>query len=449
MNQLFFFKPKKSENRTRSIIVSPLFLIGIFLFVEIATASVQTQWGGHIKVMGQASWPGDESYYNDKAVKTGAFYDGFSGFRLKNKLFIGSIAYLETDYQAALSGGDARKTESRLARQHPEIFKDLLSTKTPGDDARFFNLTNIIKETDEYILYHRLDRLSLTLLHDWGNIRLGRQALTWGNGFLFNPIDLFNPFSPIDIDRDYKIGDDMATIEVQGTSIGDLQFLYVPRRDPETGDIEWKESSIAGKLHTNFNETEFDFMLARHYKDDVAGVGTSGYIKDAAWRFDVTWTFLHDNKGEKDNFFSAVLNLDYSWISWEKNFYGLLEFFYNGPGQDDYSDSAGFEIDPELNQRIKRGELFTIGKYYIGAKIQMEIHPLVNIHMTTINNLEDYSGMLQPVVIWDAANDFQIMAGINYYYGSLGSEYGGLKIPGTNMHDSPPHSMFLWMARFF
>ena len=65
---------------------------------------------------------------------------------------------------------------------------------------------------NDQTLYHRLDRLSVTFQPYWGTLQIGRQALTWGNGFLFNPMDLFNPFSPTQIDREYKPGDDMVSI---------------------------------------------------------------------------------------------------------------------------------------------------------------------------------------------------------------------------------------------
>ena len=69
----------------------------------------------------------------------------------------------------------------------------------------------------------------MTFERDWGLARIGRQAVTWGNGFLFNPMDLFNPFAPTQIDRDYKIGDDMIFTQFPLKQTGDLQLLYVPR----------------------------------------------------------------------------------------------------------------------------------------------------------------------------------------------------------------------------
>jgi hypothetical protein len=73
--------------------------------------------------------------------------------------------------------------------------------------------------------------LNFTFKPSWGSVRIGRQAITWGNGLIFNPMDLFNPFPPADIQRDYKVGDDMALAQVALPYSADLQLLYVVRRD--------------------------------------------------------------------------------------------------------------------------------------------------------------------------------------------------------------------------
>jgi len=54
-------------------------------------------------------------------------------------------------------------------------------------------------------------------------------------------MDLFNPFAPTDVERDYKVGDDMVTTQFGINGMGDFQFLYVPRRDPMNEDLGWDE----------------------------------------------------------------------------------------------------------------------------------------------------------------------------------------------------------------
>jgi hypothetical protein len=403
--------------------------------------NLSTEWGGHIRGRGRIAWPDDESFYG--AMETGSWYDGSIDFRLKNKIFFGAWGYFETHYEAVFLGGDTWRADQSLAQSYPGLFN--IIGEPLNDERRLMDLTRTVDEGDDYLLYHRLDRLSLTLQPEWGTIRLGRQVLTWGNGLIFNPMDLFNPFAPSDIERDYKIGDDMATVQCSVHHIGDLQFLYVPRRNPASHDVVWEESSLAGRLHVVYGTSELDFVGAKHYQDYVAGMGSVGYLLDAAWRMDATWTFLGKNRG-RDGFLSLVANIDYAWVWRGHNFYGLLEFYFNGLGDNNYSKALR---DPDLVERIARGELFTLGRTYLGGEIEMELHPLLRVYLTAINNLADPSGILQPRAIWDMAQNVEVTFGGNIYYGQKGTEYGGFLIPETNLFYKPSDNVFLWLTYFF
>ena len=202
------------------------------------------------------------------------------------------------------------------------------------------DLTDIIKEEDSWFLAQRLDRLYIALLGEHGSLRIGRQAITWGNGFVFNPMDLFNPFPPTAIDRDYKVGDDMINAQYSLKQFGDLQLLYVARRNPDNDEVEFDQASLAGKLHFALGTNEFDVLAAKHFEDHVIGAGSRGYLGNTAWRLDTTWTFLDDG----DDYLSLVANMDYSWVWFKKNFYGFVEYYYNGLGKNDYANMVRHPI---------------------------------------------------------------------------------------------------------
>ncbi len=426
--------------------VLALICLGAFPARAVASRNekIETQWGGHFKVVGRVSWPDDDSFY--QPVGTGPYYDGNTDFRLKNRTYCARWGYFDAHYETVIAGGDTWRKTQELKQLYPNLDLRILRSGAPiNDDLRLMDLTKVIDEDESSVWYHRLDRLSVTLLPKWGVVRIGRQALTWGNGLLFNPMDLFNPFAPTDIDRDYKTGDDMALVQLPVSSIGDFQFLYVPRRDPETSHLEFDQSSMAGKLHVASGTTEFDIMAAKHYQDAVIGLGCVGYFMDAAWRLDATYTFL-DNEIRQDGFLALAANMDYSWNWQGKNFYGLLEFYYNGLGADTYSVAL---TDPNINNRFLRGELYTLGKYYLGGTIQVELHPLLNFYLTVINNLADPSGIIQPRIIWDVIENVQLTFGGNIYYGATNTEYGGYKIWGTDYLIKPPDNAFLWLTYYF
>lgn len=406
--------------------------------------NIDDQWGGHIKIRGSVLWPDEESYF--QPVGADQYYDGHTEMRLKSKLFFGKWGNFETHYEAILSGGDSRRKGKALELLYPNLFSSgVIARDSISDKRRLMDLTKSIDEDDNYIIYHRLDRLCLTLLPKWGVVRIGRQAVTWGNGLLFNPMDIFNPFSPSDIEREYKTGDDMVSTQFPIKKTGDFQLLYVPRREQVSGDVEWNQSSLAGKLHFAQGVTEFDIMAAKHYKDTIVGFGSAGYLGNTAWRLDSTWTFLDENR-ENDNYLSFVANMDYSWVWWKKNLYGYLEYYFNGLCHDQYTEEYS---DPDVSERINRGELFTLGRNYLSGHIRVELHPLFNVYLTMINNLADPSGSLQPRAAWDITQNMQITVGSALYFGGKGTEYGGYKIAGTDFRNNTPYSAFLWLTYFF
>jgi len=406
--------------------------------------TLSTEWGGHLRAGGMASYVDDRSLYG--SVGAGTYLDGETDFRLKNKTWAGEIYSFEWHYEAVLRGGDTLgKNNALKAAGGSAAGNALIAPVFISDQTSFFNLSGVIAEGDDYIAYHRLDRLVLAAQPAWGTVAVGRQALTWGNGLVFNPMDLFNPFRPTDMERDYKIGTDMALLQVQGLKIDDTQMVYVPRRNPETGDVSGEYSSAAGKLHHTLGAFDVDLMVGLHYADTVAGFGATRTVGGAVWRFDLTWTRLDDQETDSD-FLTCVTNLDYAWTWGGKNVYGLLEYYHNGLGKSDYA--AAFS-DPDMLERLARGELFTLGRDYLAGQLQYEIHPLMILSLAVINNLADPSGTVQPRMEWNAAQNVQVVLSGTTHYGREGTEYGGFYVPQYGFWHIPVDRVYGRVSLFF
>lgn len=409
-------------------------------------AGINVDWGGYLRAIGTISWLDEDSIY--QFADPDPYEDGQLEWRLKNRLDWGAHWSLQTHYELVALGGDTFENINDLSGAVPSALLQYLAPSViVDDDRRLFDLTHVLTEKDRYLVYHRLDRLNLTYAADWGTVRLGRQALTWGDGLVFNPMDLFNPFSPTAVQRDYKTGDDMAHLQMpEGEA--ELQMLYLPRRDPESGDLEDDASSYALKYHTPVGAMEMDIMGARHYDDIIVGLGASGYLGEAAWRINTVYTHLSDDSRD-DDFFQVVVNLDYAWMWGGKNVYGLVEFFYNGQGRTGQYERALTDVN--LVERLLRGELFTIGRYYLAGQLQVELHPLVQLHTTAIANLSDPSGLLQPQVLWDVADSVQAIIGGQWYWGGGDSEYGGYDVTagGTTVTLAPADRIYLWLTYYY
>ena len=402
---------------------------------------IDTHWGGRFKTTGTGSRVTDDTIF--ASVGTGNYYDGSANLRLINETFFSDSLFFEIDYELIWAGGDTIRKQNELKDIFPNLSGDAFFLGAPlDDDRRLMDLTHTIKEEDSWFLVQRLDRLYLALNRQWGAVRVGRQAITWGNGFVFNPMDLFNPSPPTAIDRDYKVGDDMINAQFSASNIGDVQLLYVARRNPDNKKVEFDQSSIAAKLHLAAGTTEFDIMASKHFEDNVVGIGSTGYLGDTAWRLDGTWTFLKAS----DDYLSLAANMDYSWVWFTKNFYGFIEYYFNGLGKSDYPDAL---LDPDITERLARGELFVLGRNYLSGHISVELHPLFQIFFTAINNVEDPSGILQPYATWDITQNLQMTGGLSISYGTKGSEYGGFTLPGTDIHSKSPDNAYIWLIYYF
>jgi hypothetical protein len=314
-----------------------------------------------------------------------------------------------------------------------------------NDDRRWFNLTHELHQSSKNAALLRLDRLNVSYSGEKTVIRFGRQAISWGNGLLFTPMDILNPFDPTAVDKEYKSGDDMLYMQYLLDNGSDLQTAAVVRRDPVSGDVEGDQSSLALKYHGFWAVGEYDLLAAQHYGKRLFGLGVSADVGDGIWRADLV---LNDT--DSGSVFSAVSGLSYSWVGAGHNWTGLLEYYFNGFGQPggNYA-AAGIAADTELSDRLARGEIYNIGRHYLGASVMLEATPLLNLTSNIFVNLVDPSALAQLVLSYDWQQDIQLLGALSIPVGPDGSEYGGIDIGQAGLYLSTGPSLFVQLAWYF
>jgi hypothetical protein len=347
---------------------------------------------------------------------------------------------LDVDYQLLGLFGD----RIAFTRDLPSGIAHLLG-RFPRDDARLFGLTHVFRDEGRAAILQRLDRASVGYAGDRVVVRAGRQALTWGNGMIYTPMDILNPFDPAAVDKEYKTGDDMLYAQYLRDNGDDLQGVAVFRRNPETGTLGAQWGSFALKYHALSGGREVDVLLARHFDDPLLAGGGSQALGGAIWRGDVVVTFTDD-----DAVLSAVTSLSYSWVWGGRNLSGVLEYFFNGFGQ------PGGDYDPQslagnagLMQRLTRGELFTLGQHYLAGSTLVELHPLFHVTPSVFANLSDGSALVQLATQNDLREDLVLLGALNLPVGRAGTEFGGIEteVPGRTLSAGP--SVFLQLAWYF
>ncbi len=343
-------------------------------------------------------------------------------------------------YELLALGGDS--LETRWALSAAGLLPRASVTGLPSDDRRLFDLTDEITHKERLAAVQRLDRISVGYSGERMVMRVGRQTVSWGNGLVFHPLDIFNPFSPTAIDKDYKTGDDMLYGQWLFAGGDDLQVIMVPRRDPVSNDVEMNQSSIAFKYHGMKAGLDYDLLATCHYDETLLGIGLAKDWYGAVWRIDISLTELSDGGHAT----SLVTNLDRSWTWSDHNVYGYVEYFRNGVGE---ADKNYTQLDTDLQERISRGELFTLGRDYLTTGMKVEFTPLLNLLPSMIWNLDDGSLFLQVWATYDWKENILIIGGINLPYGDTGTEFGGIPVGGTRYFNAPGTEAYLRVSFFF
>jgi hypothetical protein len=391
--------------------------------------------GGHTKarVLG-VNYP-DDSVFQASAGEWAS--DQGADLRLKFAAS-GSRFGLKADYQLQALFGDSL--------DFPAQTQGLLLTTpaVPDDDRRWWDLTDTISDNDSRAVVQRLDRLHLDYRGDRAVVRFGRQAVSWGNGLIYTPMDFFNPFDPAAVDTEYKLGDDMLYGQYLLDSGSDWQFVSVQRRD-EDGDVDSAVSSTAIKFHGFGVNREFDLLLADHYDQTVLGAGGLVNLGEAVLRGDVTFTDARDGWET-----SLVVNWSWSWVAGGLNLSAVAEYFYSGFGlkESDYSPE-NFRENRDLVERLQRGELFTVGRHYLAGSLLVELTPLLNLTPNVFFNAEDGSALAQLVLQWDLAQNWQVLGSLGLPLGSSNTEYGGLDTGVDDQTLEVGPSLFAQLAWYF
>ncbi len=292
---------------------------------------------------------------------------------------------------------------------------------------------------------HRIDRLAISYASEKAVLRLGRQALSWGNGLFYAPMDLVNPFDPATIDTEYKAGDDMLYLQYLLDSGDDVQVAYVARRDPESGDVVNAVSTAAAKYHGFVGDAELDVLVAEHYDDTVLGIGLGRSVGGAVLRGDLITTWTGDN-----TYLQLVANLSVSWTWSGKNMSGAIEYFFNEFGQrSDAYGPADLAGNSDLVNRIARGELFSIGRHYVAGSVMIEMTPLWTLTPTVLANVSDPSGLLQLISSYSLSDNMTLLASINVPLGPKGTEFGGIATDQPDRFVSGGAGLFAQLAWYF
>lgn len=266
-----------------------------------------------------------------------------------------------------------------------------------------WDLDEVFFDEKHFYWKHAVYRAYLKYYTPKYQVIVGKQGIDWSRMRFYQPFDLFNPISPLDIEADEKVGVDAINLELYPQDFIMINLIYAPYRNRE-------KQGLGFRFSTKIRDYDLFVIASEIKKDQTLGFGFDGYIKEAGFRGECTYTFQDD----EDEFFRSCVGLDYSF---NRRLYGIVEYFYNGGAS--LMDIPSFLGSYEFGRKAK-----SVTKHLLGGGLEYEVNGVAKIKGYAFYDFEGESMYINPLFEWNIKPNFDLTFGAQIFEGDDSSEYG-------------------------
>jgi hypothetical protein len=241
-----------------------------------------------------------------------------------------------------------------------------------------------------------VDRLNLKLITRFADITIGRQAVTFGTAYFWNPLDVFFAFGSTQFDRDYKPGVDAVRVDVPFGDFSGATVLFA-LGDADSDDL-WRESAVVARAFSNFQDWDLVLQGGKLRGGIQAGGAFAGEAYTIEVRGEAAW-FWPDDEAPLGDHFTAVLGVGRRF---ESTLHLQLEHLYNGGSADTLLESFLLVAD---------GWLVQASENVTGLSITYELLPILFGSLAYLFEWDNQSMLFQPGLVYSAAEEVDLVAG--------------------------------------
>jgi hypothetical protein len=319
------------------------------------------------------------------------------------------------------------------------------SSFLPGQVDAPYRITQLdweIEETDTFLYRHEIDRALVAMHPKWGQVIIGRQGIGLGRGTIFSAVDIFAPFSPLEVDREWRRGVDAVRIERNITSTSSVELIGAFGQT-------WEQSALLGRARGYTGDIDGEILFGKRAEDTMLAGDISASVNDAEVHSELAFFHTPERQPESGLFCNRhevvkfVLGSSYTFnvgngLTW------LTEYHYSGFGLRDIEDVSTQLQNKDFLERIARGDTQILGRQAIATQLSYQFKIDLNGSLLILQSLQDSSGIASPSINWDFSQNSSIVGSVFVPWGdkpsagNLRSEYGGT-----------PISLFLQLRSYF
>jgi len=281
---------------------------------------------------------------------------------------------------------------------------------------------------------HELDRAFVALHLAPVELTIGRQALGLGRGVLFSAVDVFAPFSPLEVDREWRRGVDAAHAELSLDEHLSADLIGAADRD-------FRDGALIGRLRGYLGELDAELLAGKREEDLMLGTTASAALGDAEVHGEAAW-FRTDGRGLEQGWLGAerwvakfVAGASYQFDV-GRGLRVLGEYHYSGFGLRRIGDDATQLLDPAFQARLQRGDTQILGRHVFALVTSYDLADVVNANITALASPVDGSGLVGPSITFGHSDSVTLIGSAYVPWGKrprMGlprSEYGLSSVSG-------------------
>ncbi len=281
-----------------------------------------------------------------------------------------------------------------------------------GSNRTYFDGTHRIIDHDRIVLIGAVDRAWAIANAGPVQATLGRQRVAWGTALAWNPIDIFNPASPLDFDNIEKPGTDAARAQIYLGPRSKVDVAVAPSRhaDAATGAVELRLS-----------RWQYDWIVigGRRGPETVLGAAWAGSIGGGGFRGEMLVAMPRQGSeigavGGDETYVLGTLDGDYTFRS---SLYLHGAILLNTAGTT--GPAGGLRLLAAYARQWP-----SPARLSLLAEAAHNLSPLVHADLVGIVNPDDGSWYLGPAVTWSIAANLEGTAMGLIFGGEPGTEFG-------------------------
>ncbi|MDH5466073.1 MAG: hypothetical protein OEY25_01485 [Candidatus Aminicenantes bacterium] len=281
---------------------------------------------------------------------------------------------------------------------------------------------------DYYVLpfsdRHFLDNAYIKLSFKYFDLTAGKQQISLGTGYVWNPTDVFNIKELFDPTYEQP-GHNAVRLDVPLGTAYTFTALFSPEDNWQNsaklaqlkGRISHFDYAITAieKVWLFHDYTQFDpanmSFLELPEKRQLLGASTAGELLGLGVWAEYAYNWMENS----DDFYELVVGTDYTF-----NFqtYLMIEYYRNTLGKTDYMD---YKLNDWMRLMAMEQKAITRDQVYVS--IQHPATDLLNVGLSAIYSISDKSTALVPTLSYSFSDNVEIFAYLNFNFGQEGKAF--------------------------